>query len=161
MVGLAGCSPTFNWREVPLGPDGAKALLPCKPDRAERPEQLGRESVMLQMVGCKAGGATFALAWMPAGDVEQARVRLAHWRAATRARWPAAQIEEQPASYPRAAPEPAPVALTLRAAAGNARMLWFAHTQPDGRNVLYQAIVLGVPRSAAASKTFFDGVSLP
>src|SRR5689334_7855840 len=59
---LAACSPTFNWREVPIADAGLVALLPCKPDRAERALPLGAESVRVDMAGCEAGGATFAVA---------------------------------------------------------------------------------------------------
>ena len=38
------CTPTFNWRETPVGDDGMIALLPCKPDRATRALPLGAAS---------------------------------------------------------------------------------------------------------------------
>lgn len=53
-----GCSPALNWREVPLG--GAKVMLPCKPDRAQRPVSLGAQPWTMEMVGCEADGALFA-----------------------------------------------------------------------------------------------------
>ncbi|MFZ3118274.1 MAG: hypothetical protein WA159_08145, partial [Variovorax sp.] len=44
-VALSACSPTFNWREVPVGDAGLVAMLPCKPDRATRAMPLGAASV--------------------------------------------------------------------------------------------------------------------
>ena len=163
---LAACSPVFNWREVPLGGDGVIALLPCKPDRARRTLPLGGDAVELEMVGCQAGGATFALARTPVADIAQARARLAAWRAATRAQWDGASIEEQSTSLPRAAELPAPVALRVRRAAdqgrnAQARMLWFVHLAKGGQPAVYQATVLGEPSSAEASATFFEGIRLP
>ncbi len=163
---LAACSPVFNWREVPLGADGVAALLPCKPDRATRTLPLGGEPVELQMIGCQAGGATFALARTSAADIGQARARLAAWRAATRAQWDGATIDEQTASLLRAAEAPAPVALRARGSAdkgrnAQGRMLWFVHLAKGGRLGLYQATVLGEPSSAEATATFFEGIHLP
>ncbi|MFT4268410.1 MAG: hypothetical protein QM586_14520, partial [Xenophilus sp.] len=82
----AGCDPAFNWREVPLD-DVLTALLPCKPDRASRTLPLGEAQVTLAMVGCEAGGATFAVARLPADDAAQARLRADAWRAAARRQW--------------------------------------------------------------------------
>ena len=166
-LALAACSPVFNWREVPLGGDGVIALLPCKPDRAARSLTLGGDPVELEMVGCEAGGATFALARTQVADVAQAQARMAAWRAATRAQWDGASIEEQAADLPRALPQPAPVALRARGGApgqhgtAQGRMLWFAHTSRNGRFAVYQATVLGEPSSAEASSTFFEGIHLP
>ena len=42
-LAAAACTPSLNWREVRLAPTTAVALLPCKPDRAERSEPLGGE----------------------------------------------------------------------------------------------------------------------
>lgn len=166
LASLAACSPVFNWREVPLGGDGVTALLPCKPDRATRTLTLGGDQVELEMAGCQAGGATFALARTPVADLAQARARLAAWRAATRAQWDGATIDEQAASLPRALEAPAPVALRARDPSGQrgsaqGRMLWFVHAAKNGRLAVYQATVLGEPASAEASTTFFEGIHLP
>lgn len=68
-LAAAACTPSLNWREVRLAPTTAVALLPCKPDRAERSVPLGGEPTTLAVSGCEAGGATFALmaAKVPAG----------------------------------------------------------------------------------------------
>lgn len=166
LAALAACSPVFNWREVPLGTDGVIALLPCKPDRATRTLPLGAEPVEIEMAGCQAGDATFALARVPVADLAQARERLAAWRAATRAQWDGAAIDEQAASLPRALAAPAPVALRARDPSGRpgssqGRMLWFAHAGKSGQLAVYQATVLGEPSSAEAGTTFFEGIHLP
>lgn len=78
---LAACSPTFNWREVRPDNTGLSLLLPCKPDRAERTVPLGGQPVALRMLGCDAGGATFAVAVADIVDASKAEAVLAQWQA--------------------------------------------------------------------------------
>jgi hypothetical protein len=161
---FAACSPTFNWREVPVAESGLIALLPCKPDRASRALPLGAESVQVDMAGCEAGGATFAIAHASATGPEQAEAWLNAWHAATRGQLGEAQISEAPASVQRATATPAPLRLDAQPkqqGAAPVQVLWFAQSQKDGTVALYQATVLGKPSSAEAPKTFFEGLRLP
>lgn len=163
----AGCNPTFNWREVPLG-DGLQALLPCKPDRAQRELDLGGQGVTLDMVGCATGGVTFAVARMEGGaSLAEAQRRLDAWRRAARAPWRAdGGVQEAPLAVPRAAAAPAAVELqaTTPASAGGApqpvRMRWFAQAEAGGRYVLYQATMLGTAADPQAAETFWEGLRL-
>jgi len=166
-LALAGCSPVFNWREVPIADDGLVVLLPCKPDRATRTLPFGAgEAVAIDMAGCVAGGATFAVAHLTADGPQQAQARLVAWRDATRAQWQDARAEESPGGPPRAAPVPAPVQLAMEGAQvdgrpAQARFWWFAQTRRDGSVALYQATVLDRPNSPEAARTFFEGLRLP
>jgi hypothetical protein len=163
-LALAACSPTFNWREVPIADAGLVALLPCKPDRANRALPLGAESVQVDMAGCETGGATFAIAHASAGSPLQAEAWLNAWRAATRTQLGEAQATEAPATLKRATAAPAPVRLDAQPpqqGAAPVQILWFAQSQKDGRVSLYQATVLGRPSAPEAAKTFFDGLRLP
>jgi hypothetical protein len=80
MLALAACSPTFNWREV--RPEGTRLnlLLPCKPDKAQKVVPLGGQATTLSMLGCDAGGATFAVAVADVGDAARAASVLALWQ---------------------------------------------------------------------------------
>jgi hypothetical protein len=163
----AACSPVFNWREVPID-GGAElvALLPCKPDRAERALPLGDQSVSVRMAGCEAGGATFAVAQARAADTQQAQLWLAAWRSQTQAQWAGGQIAESPGSVLHAAGSPAPLRIdasreSAKAEKQQMRLLWFAHLQRDGAVSLYQAMVLGTPSAPEAVQTFFEGLRLP
>ena len=161
---LGACSPVFNWREVPIGGEGELvALLPCKPDRARRDLPLNDRSVPVSMIGCEAGGATFAVALASAGDAAQAEDWLAAWKRQARAQWAGASIEEHSASLNHAAAAPAP--WRLEAAGGQPgqqlRQMWFAHPQRNGGVSLYQATVLGTPSAPEAAQTFFEGLRLP
>lgn len=161
---LAACSLTFNWREVPIADGGLVALLPCKPDRASRALPLGTEAVNVEMAGCEAGGATFAVAHARAADAAQAEAWLGAWHAATRAQLAAMPVvTESPAVVPRAALQPVPLRLEARGADGRspgAQVLWFAQLRAGGVSV-YQATVLGTPAQAEAARTFFEGLRLP
>ncbi|RZL90563.1 MAG: hypothetical protein EOP82_15355 [Variovorax sp.] len=162
---LAACSPTFNWREVPIADDGLVALLPCKADRATRALPLGPESVAVDMAGCEAGGATFAVAHAAAGDAAQAEAWMRAWRLATRSQLGAGPVVEAAAVLPRAAAQPGPVRLDAPDASPDGRgasthVLWFAQ-QRAGKVALYQATVLGRPSSPEALPTFFEGLRLP
>ena len=161
---LAACSPTFNWREVQIADAGLIALLPCKADRANRALPLGAESVQVDMAGCEAGGATFAIAHASASSPVQAEAWLNAWRAATRNQLGEAQVTEAPASVQRATAVPAPLRLDAQPpqqGAAPVQVLWFAQSQKDGTVALYQATVLGKPSSSEAPKTFFEGLRLP
>lgn len=161
---LAACSPTFNWREVPVAESGLVALLPCKADRANRALPLGAESVQVDMTGCEAGGATFAIAHAAANSPVQAEAWFNAWRAATRSQLAEAQVAETPATVQRATAVPAPLHLDAQPSqqgAAPVQVLWFAQSQKDGTVALYQATVLGKPSSPEAAKTFFESLHLP
>ncbi|MDQ0045229.1 hypothetical protein [Variovorax boronicumulans] len=161
---IAACSPTFNWREVQIADAGLVALLPCKPDRANRALPLGAESVQVDMAGCETGGATFAIAHASAGSPEQAEAWLSAWRAATRSQLGDAKVAEAPSALQRATAMPAPARLDAQPArpgAAPVQVLWFAQSQKNGTVALYQATVLGRPSSPEAPKTFFEGLRLP
>jgi hypothetical protein len=65
---LSACTPTFNWREVRFDEDVLVALLPCKPDRAERSVPFAGGDRRMQVMGCESGGAMFALSRMAVAD---------------------------------------------------------------------------------------------
>ena len=96
LLSLAACSPTFNWREV--RPEGTRLnlLLPCKPDKAQKVVPLGGRATSLSMLGCDAGGATFAVAVADVGDASQAAPVLAQWQNLTLANMKAAPGSHQP-----------------------------------------------------------------
>jgi len=163
---FAACSPTFNWREVPIGDAGVIALLPCKPERATRDLPFGTGSIPIDMAGCKAGGATFAVAHARAESAEQAELWLRAWHAATRNRLTDTPVVESPVALARAASSPSPARLDTQGADAAARaaathVLWFAHYSPDGSASIYQATVSGSPSSTEAVATFFEGFRIP
>ena len=66
---IAACSPTYNWRVQALDDVAADALLPCKPEAAERLVPLATPPVTLHVRACDVKGQTFAISWalLPVG----------------------------------------------------------------------------------------------
>ena len=83
IVSLAACSPAYNWREVRLDNTRLSLLLPCKPDKAQKVVPLGGRPTTLSMLGCDAGGATFAVAVADIGDAGIAALVLEQWQSLT------------------------------------------------------------------------------
>ena len=90
LLALAACSPAFNWREVQPEGTQLRLLLPCKPDKAQKVVPLGGQPTTLSMLGCDAGGATFAVAVVDLADMTQAAPVLAVWQDLTLANMRAA-----------------------------------------------------------------------
>ncbi len=166
VLAAGGCSPTFNWRNVQLdsraGP--LAALLPCKPDRAERPVSFdGGASVPLSMVGCSAGGITFTLAHLPVAPGTQAAAALAQWRAANAARLGAAEAQLDASFNPTgslALPAAGMATIESRDAAGQPmrqRAAWFARAGSGGIE-LFQAALLGGEIDPVVVETFFSSL---
>ena len=83
LLTLTACSPVFNWREVRPEDTALSLLLPCKPDRAEKKLSLGERPQVLRLLGCDAGGATFAVTVADVGDASSVTAVLAAWQSAT------------------------------------------------------------------------------
>ncbi len=163
---IVGCSPTFNWRDVRLdsraGP--LAALLPCKPDQAERPVSFdGGPAVPLSMIGCSTGGDTFTLAHLAVADPLEAAAALAQWRAANRARLGGA--ESQPVAFRLAGtlelPASGGATIETRDPAGQPlrqRAAWFARAGSGGAVELFQVAMLGATIERGVADTFFSSL---
>ncbi|RYF40139.1 MAG: hypothetical protein EOO25_13290, partial [Comamonadaceae bacterium] len=92
VLALAACSPTFNWREVRPDNSPLSLLLPCKPDKADKAVALAGQPGQLQMLGCDAGGATFAVAVATLDDASRAEAALAEWQQLTLANMKAGPV---------------------------------------------------------------------
>lgn len=92
-AGAAACSPALNWREVRL--ERLVAMLPCKPDQAQRDVQLGALQLRVRMSGCEAAGALYAISHARLADPDQAAVVLTDWRKATLANMQASDVQTQ------------------------------------------------------------------
>jgi hypothetical protein len=72
------CTPTLNWREVPIGP--VTAILPCKPDRGTRTVRLMDQDWQMHMAGCEAGGALYAISYLQLNDTATSFAVTDAWR---------------------------------------------------------------------------------
>lgn len=86
---LAACSPAHNWRSVGIEGTSVKALMPCKPDRAEREVPLlgpAQPTLTLRMMSCDVGPRTFAVSAVQVPANGSAKTLQDHWQ---RAAWAA------------------------------------------------------------------------
>jgi hypothetical protein len=81
LAGCVACSPSLNWRVAQL--ERLTLLLPCKPDTAQRTVQLGAQTQPLDMKGCEAAGALFAVSRIHVQQGMQASQVVSAWRAAS------------------------------------------------------------------------------
>lgn len=164
---LVGCSPTFNWRE--LRPEGTplQALMPCKPEVAQRPVPLAGPSATpstLHMYSCDTGGITFAVSWADVGEPGRTGEALALLRRAS-----LAAIRVNPAQVDDPAWQWTPSVDGTQ----NAKGLKAQGTQHEQRAVqmqavhfargqqVYQAAVYGPALTDEMTTPFFEGLRLP
>ena len=161
----AACTPSLNWREVALPPTHAVALLPCKPDHAERSVPLGGVPTELAVTGCEAAGATFALmaARLPAGRATFEV--LAGWQQATLANM---QAQGPAAAQPFHPPAALPLAHAQRLAAEgkradgppvSAQAVWTARAAEGGGTELLHAVVYADRPRPELADAFFEGIA--
>ncbi|PHM19159.1 MAG: hypothetical protein CK604_13510 [Curvibacter sp. PD_MW3] len=155
-VWLAACSPALNWREVSLD-GGLKALLPCKPDHGSRQMPLAGRAVEMQMVGCEAGGAMFAVAHVKLGGVSEVAPAQASWQAAMLANMQASTPQLEAYSLKGAGVAPTPVRLSAqgRRSDGHAVVVqgvWFAKGED-----LYHAVIYADKVGSDMAEPFFSG----
>lgn len=155
---LAACNPTFNWREVRPDNTRLSALLPCKPDKAQRSVPLGGQPTELAMLGCDAGGATFAIAVATVGDAGQVAAVLAGWQTATLANIKGGSSQVAPLQVSGAALQPQAVLVRATGQRGNGSVVqsqaaYFA----QGRQV-FQAVIYADRLTPEVAETFFSGL---
>lgn len=164
-LAVAGCSPTYNWRELRLTGAPLVALMPCKPEQAQRPAPLGGPApVELHMHSCEAGRLTFAVAWADLGDAARTAEAIGLWRRAS-----LTAIKVAPERVDDPALQWTPVVPGAQQIVGIAvqgvqhaqrpvtmKAAHFAH----GTRV-YQAAIYGPELPDEIVTTFFEGLRLP
>lgn len=88
------CTPALDWREVRL--EGLQAMLPCKPDRGERKVPLADHTLPMQMAGCEAQGAMYAISYVRLPTLAAANAVQSAWRHAAMANINGTAIASQP-----------------------------------------------------------------
>ncbi len=168
MLGLAACSPTHNWREVRHEGAPIQALLPCKPERAEREVPLlgpDQPLARLYMMSCDVQGRTYVLAALAVPAAQSSDDALGRWRQAAWAslRQTVPPQASAPTGWTRQPPLPqAPAAqhwrgpaVDHRGQALQAEILWLA--EPGW---LAQAAVYAPQIDAEVRQTFFESVRI-
>ena len=162
LVGLGGCSPALNWREVRFDDARWVGWLPCKPDRAQRTVNLGGSSAQLSLMGCQADGMDFTLAQLTLPQGLTAAQAQQAWKTASLASLQAPP--DAPSTgwvLAGASTAMAPQRVVAQGGQGqSARWAWFAY---DG--LLYQlAVYAPVSRAAQAQQamdSLISGLRLP
>lgn len=157
---LGACSPTLDWREVRPEGSGVLAMFPCKPTQHARRLSLAGHPVLLNLVACSAGDATWALAFAELDDPARLGPALEALRAATVDNLGAGQAGPQalPLAVPGATPHPA------------SGRVGFSGQRPDGQALqaqvavfakgtrAFQATVIGPQLDADGLEAFFSGL---
>lgn len=162
LAAAAGCSPTFNWREVRAEPSGLKVMLPCKPDKAARRVPMAGGEVELSVLGCDTGGATYAVLQAELADAARADEVLVQWNRLTLSNMKAEGSPRSRAFVPPGAdalPSSQRVSAQGRRADGSpvrGEAAYFAR----GRHV-YQAVVYAPDPTPESLQPFFEGLKFP
>ena len=157
-IGLAGCNPALNWRDV--RPEGTNLglLMPCKPNTVVKKVDLAGQSTSMQLSGCDAADLTFALSSAEVAEAAQASTILAAWQQATLANMKAAKADSISN-------------LKIKGAVGSPAV-WVKATgkRPDGTAVVghaayfaqgttvFQAVIYGTDIKADVAETYFSGL---
>ncbi|TDP73246.1 hypothetical protein [Roseateles toxinivorans] len=159
---LAACAPGLDWREV--RPEGANLLLmfPCKPASDARQVEMQGRTFDMRLYACKTSNQSFALSYVDVGDpalvgpaLQQMRQSLAAKLAANPAAGAASAVPVQVGGM---TPNPQALQQSLAGklpdgSGTQGAVAVFAH----GTRV-FQAVVLGAKRDAAAEEGFLNGM---
>ena len=157
MLTLAGCNPTFNWRDVRPDNTRLSLLMPCKPDKAQKTVPLGGQPTELMLLSCDAGGVTFALALADVGDASKTATILGQWQIAT-----LANMKAMPATQGAVIKLPGLpsggviVKATGKRANGEAVTSQAAYFAQGSQ--VFQAVIYASNISADVADTFFSGL---
>ena len=160
-LALVACSPTLNWRDIRPEGTALVALLPCKPDKAQKAVPLGGQPAELRMLGCEASGMTFAVAAADVGTADRVALVLTQWQKATLVNMKAAAPsagQHDALKVAGATSEPAPVLVTAQGQQSDgspvsAQAAYFA----QGTQV-FQAVIYGKAIPPDVAQTFFGSL---
>lgn len=163
MLALPACSPAFNWRAAGFETSPLALLLPCKPDKAEKMVPLGGSPTRLSMLGCDAGGATFAVAQADLADASTAAQVLAQWQGLTLANMQAKaeSVQQLPIKVPGASPVPPPVRVAAVGQRADGTVVSGQAAYFAQGNQIFQAVIYAPRIDPDVAETFFASFRLP
>ena len=158
---LSACSPSLNWREVRVDHTPLLALFPCKPELNSREVTLGGKTVTMTLMGCEAGGSSFALVNTDLKDPSMLDSIQSQWRQSTLQNIQAKAVNESP--------------LTIKTGGDAAKAIRVSAqgVRPDGTAMhlqgawfvlgthIFQATVVSDQASPATVDAFFEGLRAP
>lgn len=158
LLALAGCSPAFDWRSVPLPGTQLVAELPCRPGRFQRDVTVAGVPLKMYMLSCEAGGITYGVATADVGDPGRVDAVLRALRDGAAAAIRSADSPAGALNMPGATPFPGNSSARLHG------------QRPDGEKVdeairvfgrgtrVFQASAVGSSLPEAAVRPFEDGL---
>ena len=164
LLPLLACNPAFNWRETRSEVSPLRLLLPCKPDKAVREVAMARQTLQMDMQGCEAGDAVFAVSHVLVRDPLEAGPLLAGWRAVVLAHVHASDTAGTPFTLPGGWNIPQAVRLQVSGRrAGGAPValhaVWFSRVDATGVHLFHAALYADQPMPEIA-ETFFASLAL-
>lgn len=159
-IALAGCTPTYDWREI--RPDGAAltALFPCRPQLLSRRVDLAGAKLQMQMHVCRSGDETLAVAFVDVDEPGQVSAIVRSLRGAAQANFLATQVQVSALHVPGMTPNPnAALVLMLGASTQGEPVAATAAFFVRGLRV-YQATIFGARVNTEVSQTFIAGLKL-
>lgn len=137
---LAGCSPTYNWRDYASAEGAYRVLFPAKPATHTRAIDLGGIKVDMMMTAAEVEGTTFAVGTAVAPDAALAQATLPAMRRALLRNIGAGDVAESLDAAPGNA------ALDIDAVGkGNQGQVRLVGRFLAKGNRMYQVIVMGSP----------------
>lgn len=159
-LGLVGCAPTLDWREIKPEDSDAAAMFPCKPTTDARMVSVAGARVRMVLVACRAGDVTWALAFADVADPAKVTQALQDLRASNAGNLGGASTASGPMRVPGMTPNPQAerVQVLGRLPNGEAVRLEGGFFVRGTR--VYQATAMGKSFDAEALAMFFDGLKL-
>lgn len=158
LITLAGCSPKFDWREIPGTSAPYVVMLPAKPAWHTREIDLDGIPLTMTMAGAEIDGVTFAVGSAALPDPARASHALTAMRTALVRNIRGTVVDEK-----RSPPNGGPMMITIEArgpAQDGQRLLLARFIAKDQH--IYQLVVTGPERevSREAADTFFTSFRL-
>lgn len=156
---VAGCTPTLDWRTVPLPDTALIAQMPCRPARFQRDVVVAGVPLKLFMLSCEADGVTYGVATADVGDPTHVDAVLEALAASARAALRPVDARLQPFGMAGATPFRGNVGGRLRG------------VRPDGQAVeeslrlfgrgsrVFQVSAIGSTLADQATRPFEDGLA--
>ncbi|MET0334068.1 MAG: hypothetical protein ABW190_07330 [Rhizobacter sp.] len=160
LLAVSACSPTLDWREVRPEESSVVALFPCKPTTDARMVSLAETRVRMQLVACRAGDVTWALAHADVADAARVAPALKSLRdaAASNLKGTAQAVGPMQLNGMTPNPQAERVRVQGRLPTGEAVVLEGGFFVRGTR--VYQVSVMGQKLDADALGVFFDGLKL-
>jgi hypothetical protein len=159
-LGLWGCAPSLDWREIRPEDSDAVAMFPCKPSTDARMVSLAGARVRMVLVACRAGDATWALTFADVADPAKVTQALQDLRASNAGNLAGAPRVAGPMRVAGMTPNSQAERVEIQGhlPGGDAVRLESGFFVRGTR--VYQATVMGKSLDAEAVATFFDGLKL-